>query len=113
LLAAACGDAVVAGQDAPRVANTLCIAMRGTPSETQVMAMDLAGIAVSAGSACSSGKVKASHVLRAMGYGNDIAGSVLRISLGWATEAEDLKRCAEAWQMLYRRTHKNQKNKAA
>jgi cysteine desulfurase len=109
----ACDDAVVIGRAAPRVANTLCVAMRGVGSETQVMAMDLAGVAVSAGAACSSGKVKASHVLRAMGYGPDIAGSALRISLGWATEEDDIKKCIEAWHVLYRRTHNNQKSKAA
>ncbi len=81
LLAVANDDAVVIGANAPRVANTLSIAMRGVSGETQVVAMDLAGVAVSAGAACSSGKVKASHVLRAMGYGDDIAASVQRIAL--------------------------------
>ncbi|HUY68520.1 MAG TPA: cysteine desulfurase family protein [Alphaproteobacteria bacterium] len=106
-------DAVIPGARAPRVANTLCIAMRGVPSETQVMGMDLEGIAVSAGSACSSGKVKASHVLQAMGCANDIAGSGLRISLGWNTQSTDLARCAEAWRTLYQRTHTNRRQKAA
>ena len=103
-------DAVVAGADAPRVATVLNIAMRGVSSETQVAALDLAGVAVSAGSACSSGKVKASHVLRAMGYGDDVAGSTLRISFGWNTKQDDLDRCVEAWQTLYQRVrhHKSQ-----
>jgi len=102
------GDAaVVLGADAPRVANTLCIAMRGLSSETQVAAMDLAGIAVSAGSACSSGKVKASQVVRAMGYTDDVAGSVLRISLGWNTADEDIERCIENWQVLFERVQKH------
>jgi cysteine desulfurase len=105
-------NAVIIGADAPRVGNTLCLAMRGVKSETQVMGMDLADIAVSAGSACSSGKVKASHVLRAMGFGDDIAGSALRISLGWATQDADLERCAEAWQALYERTQQNGKQAA-
>lgn len=101
---------VIAG-GSPRVANTLNIAMRGTSSATQVAAMDLAGIAVSAGSACSSGKVKASQVLRAMGYADDVAGAALRISLGWNTTAEDIERCADAWRTLYERVH--QKNHQA
>jgi len=105
-------DAVVLGANTPRVANTLCIAMRGMNSETQVMGMDLAGVAVSAGSACSSGKVKASHVLRAMGYGEEIASSALRISLGWNTQASDVVRCIEAWQTLYRRSRARRKKAA-
>jgi cysteine desulfurase len=108
------GDNVtIIGADVPRVANTLCVAMRGMSSETQVMAMDLAGVAVSAGSACSSGKVKASHVLRAMGYGDDVAGSALRISLGWNTKLSDITSCAEAWRALYRRTKDHQQSEAA
>lgn len=100
-------DIEVIGADAPRVGNTLNIAMRGVSGETQVAAMDLAGIAVSAGAACSSGKVKASHVLRAMGYADDIAGSALRISLGWNTHAHDIDACYEAWASLYRRARPN------
>ena len=96
-------DIEIVAAAAPRVANTLNIAMRSISSETQVAAMDLAGIAVSAGSACSSGKVKASHVLRAMGYADDVAGSALRISLGWNTQKADIERCADAWRTFYRR----------
>jgi len=106
-------DVMVAGERSARVANTLSIALRGIASETQVAAMDLAGIAVSAGSACSSGKVKTSHVLTAMGYGPEIAGSTLRISLGWHTQASDIERCAEAWENLYRRTYAARNNQAA
>jgi len=79
----------VLGKDAPRLPNTACIAVAGKSSETLVMALDLAGYAVSAGSACSSGKVKPSHVALAMGCGEEIAKSAIRISLGWwNTEAE-------------------------
>jgi cysteine desulfurase len=113
LQAIANDNAIIAGEHAQRVANTLCIVMPGVASETQVMSMDLAGVAVSAGAACSSGKVKASHVLRAMGYGKDVAGSALRISLGWNTEAGDIKRCVDAWHELYRRTHGDTVSKAA
>ena len=68
--------------DVPRLPNTSCVALPGISAETQVMALDLAGFAVSAGSACSSGKVKASKVLRAMGRPDDIAACAIRISLG-------------------------------
>ena len=106
-------DVVVAGANAPRIANTLSIALCGVSSETQVASMDLSGIAVSAGSACSSGKVKSSHVLHAMGYEGDIAGSALRISLGWHTQEQDITRCVEAWHSLYQRAHRSRKTQAA
>ncbi len=106
-LAKAGDDVAVIGARAPRAGNTLCVAMRGVSNETQVVGMDLAGIAVSAGSACSSGKVKVSHVLRAMGCTNDIAASALRISLGWNTQESDIARCVEAWRALYKRTREN------
>lgn len=83
---------------APRLANTSCLALPSVSAETLVMALDLAGVAVSAGSACSSGKVKASHVLKAMGLGADIAGSAIRVSLGWASESAEIERFLEAWQ---------------
>jgi cysteine desulfurase len=75
------GARVIAG-DAARLPNTSCIALPGVSAETQLMALDLAGFAVSAGSACSSGKVKASHVLRAMGLADEVAGCAIRVSLG-------------------------------
>jgi len=106
-------DVTIIGDFAPRVATTLCIAMRGVGSETQVMAMDLAGVAVSAGAACSSGKVKVSHVLRAMGYADEVAASALRISLGWNTKPEDIDRCVEAWRALYERRHAHSRSEAA
>ena len=105
-------DVEVIGANAPRVANTLSFALRGVNGETQVAAMDLAGVAVSAGSACSSGKAKASHVLRAMGYEDEVAGCALRLSLGWHTQLQEIDRCIEAWHSLYRRTSSH-KNKAA
>jgi cysteine desulfurase len=96
--------AVLYGRGAPRVANTTCVSMPGATSETQIMALDLAGIAVSAGSACSSGKVKPSHVLTAMGVPADEAASAIRVSLGWGTRAGDIDRFVEAWMALRRRT---------
>ncbi len=75
----------VIGQGVARVANTSCLALPGVEAALQVMAFDLAGIGVSAGSACSSGTVRPSHVLAACGYGPDVAGSAIRISVGLAT----------------------------
>jgi cysteine desulfurase len=88
--------AVVMGEGEPRLANTLCIAASGWDAERQVMALDLAGVMVSAGSACSSGKVKASHVLTAMGQA-DLAASAIRVSGGWDTTEQDWNRFADAW----------------
>jgi cysteine desulfurase len=95
--------AVVLGAGAARLPNTLCVAMPGVAAATQVMALDLAGIAVSAGSACSSGKVKASHVLAAMGVAPELAGSAIRVSAGWRSTAEDFDRFVEAWTALWAR----------
>lgn len=81
---------MVLGRDAPRLPNTSCVAVAGKSSETLVMALDLAGYAVSAGSACSSGKVRPSHVVSAMGYGEDIARSAIRVSLGWWNSAAEI-----------------------
>jgi cysteine desulfurase len=82
-------DVAILGEGAPRLPNTSCIAVAGKSSETLVMALDLAGYAISAGSACSSGKVRPSHVALAMGYGEEIARSAIRVSLGWwNSEAE-------------------------
>jgi cysteine desulfurase len=96
--------AAMFGADAPRVANTLNVAMPGVKAETQVMALDLAGIGVSAGSACSSGKVRTSHVLTAMGVAPDLAAATIRISLGRDTTADDIDRMIAAWAALRART---------
>ncbi|MEE3623079.1 cysteine desulfurase family protein [Nitrospirillum sp. BR 11752] len=93
----------VAGAGADRVANTSCLVTPGWRGETQVMALDLAGFAVSSGSACSSGKVAASHVLAAMGMAPDLAGAAIRVSLGWSTTAEEVARFADAWISLHAR----------
>jgi cysteine desulfurase len=87
---------VVMGEAAPRLANTLCVATPGFPSDVQVMGLDLAGVMVSAGSACSSGKVKASPVLQAMGQG-ELSGCAIRVSGGWSTTEADWNRFVEAW----------------
>jgi cysteine desulfurase len=93
---------VVMGEGAPRLANTLSIATPGFPADLQVMGLDLAGVMVSAGSACSSGKVKASHVLAAMGQG-ELAGCGIRVSGGWATTQSDWTRFVEAWSEAHMR----------
>ncbi|WP_134495666.1 cysteine desulfurase family protein [Microvirga pakistanensis] len=89
-------DALVVGAGAERLPNTLAFAIPGLRAETALIAFDLAGIALSSGSACSSGKVKRSHVLDAMGVEPALAEGVLRVSLGWSTTKEDVFRFAEA-----------------
>jgi len=89
--------AVIFGEDSPRTATTVCVAVPGIKSETQVMALDLEGICVSAGSACSSGKVTPSHVLKAMGADQESARSAIRVSLGWASTKEDIDRFLDVW----------------
>lgn len=102
-LRAVCPSAPVFGAAAPRLPNTACIAMPGVAAETQVIAFDLAGIAVSAGAACSSGRVTRSNVLAAMGVGDDLAGSAIRVSLGWTTGEADVERFLEVWTNVYAR----------
>lgn len=87
-------DAVVVARRALRAANTSCLAIPGWDAARQVMALDLAGAAVSAGSACSSGKVKASRVLAAGGWPPDVAGSAIRASFGWSSAPGDGARLA-------------------
>ena len=94
-------DVVVFSAGAPRLPNTSCLTMPGVQSETQVMGLDLAGVAVSAGSACSSGKVEASHVLRALGASDAVGGCAIRVSMGWATTEDEIERFLGAWRALY------------
>jgi cysteine desulfurase len=96
-------EAVVLAAGAPRLPNTAAIAMPGVSAETQVIALDLDGVMVSAGAACSSGKVGPSHVLKAMGVGPDLVGSTIRVSLGWNSSEADLAHFLRAWTALYRR----------
>ncbi len=88
---------MVYGQGAPRLANTLTVGMPGVSAETQVMAFDLAGIAVSAGSACSSGKVEPSHVLLAMGIDGAEAAQAIRVSFGQGNTMDDARRFLRVW----------------
>jgi cysteine desulfurase len=100
---AAVPEAVVLGLGAPRLPNTAAIAIPGVAAETQVIALDLDGVMVSAGAACSSGKVGPSHVLKAMGVMPDLAGSTIRISLGWNSTEADVSHFLRSWTALYRR----------
>ncbi len=95
--------AVFAAQDRPRLPNTSCFAVPGLKAETLVMALDLAGVMVSAGSACSSGKVKASHVLKSQGWSDDLAAGAIRVSLGRTTTEVDIEKFMDAWMEVYRR----------
>ncbi len=88
---------IFVGKGLQRLPNTSCFASPGWKGETQVMAMDLAGFAVSAGSACSSGKVKTSRVLQALGLDDEVASSAIRVSLGIETTEDEVLRFAQAW----------------
>jgi len=102
-LASSAQETIFVGNGARRLPNTSCLAVPGWKGETQVVGMDLAGFAVSAGSACSSGKVRESRVLRAMGYDETVARSAIRVSLGPQTTEDEVRRFAEAWLKAYGR----------
>ena len=93
-------DMIVFADGAPRLPNTTLFTVPGLKAETAVIGFDLAGVAVSSGSACSSGKVQPSHVLEAMGFGPELARGAVRLSLGWSTSDADIDRCLEAWRKL-------------
>jgi cysteine desulfurase len=92
--------AIVFAGEVPRLPNTTLFTVPGLRAETAVIGFDLAGIAVSSGSACSSGKVQPSHVLEAMGSGPELAQGAVRLSSGWSTSEADVDRCLEAWRKL-------------
>jgi cysteine desulfurase len=96
-------SARIFGREASRLPNTSCLAMPGVSNETQLIAFDLQGIAVSTGSACSSGKVGPSHVLSAMGVAPEEAACAIRVSLGWASVEADIGRFVGAWERLFSR----------
>ena len=93
------GTIVFAG-GVPRLPNTTLFTVPGLKAETAVIGFDLGGIAVSSGSACSSGKVQPSHVLEAMGFGKELAQGAVRLSLGWSTSEADIELTLKAWRML-------------
>jgi len=90
-------NAVLFGASSPRLPNTTCIALPALKAETQVIRLDLSGIAVSAGAACTSGKVEPSRILRAMGADDRLAANAIRISGGWATREADILALTRAW----------------
>jgi cysteine desulfurase len=98
--------AIVIGGGARRLGNTTCLALPGVAAQTQVMALDLAGIAVSAGAACSSGKIARSHVLDAMGLGA-LAGEAIRVSLPWNASMADVTAFGVAWRAMAQRLSRN------
>ncbi|MEM6934570.1 MAG: aminotransferase class V-fold PLP-dependent enzyme [Pseudomonadota bacterium] len=102
-LEAVARDLIIFGREVPRLPNTSCFAVPGWKGETQVMSLDLAGFAVSAGSACSSGKVRESRVLKAMGYDALTASSAIRVSLGPTTTEAEIRAFLDAWTRLYRK----------
>ncbi len=88
------------GDAAPRLSNTTCVSMAGIPNATQLIAFDLVGIAVSAGAACSSGKITASRIIQQMGYSKEIAETAIRISSGWNTREQDLLLFQKNWMSI-------------
>lgn len=100
------------GQNAPRIANTSCLCYPAIPAQTQMMSLDLDGIAVSSGSACSSGTIKPSKTLMAMGADEKEASSSLRISMGWDSTSEDVDRFMEAWLKMVSRINSKESQNA-
>jgi cysteine desulfurase len=96
-------DTEIFGANVERLPNTSYFAVPGMSSETQIMALDLAGISVSAGSACSSGTVRPSHVLKAMGQSDAHASAAIRVSFGWNSKNSDVDKFISAWSVLYAR----------
>jgi cysteine desulfurase len=99
-LRAATPNIMIFSADVPRLPNTTLFTVPGLRAETAVIGFDLEGVAVSSGSACSSGKVQPSHVLTAMGLGPDLARGGIRVSLGWSTTDLDVDRFIQAWRKL-------------
>ncbi|NVN41998.1 cysteine desulfurase, partial [Ameyamaea chiangmaiensis] len=93
---------VVCGAGADRLPNTCCVALPGVASQTQLIALDIAGLGVSAGSACSSGKVARSHVLAAMGLGA-LAGEAIRVSLPWSVDDAMVEHAIGAYRTMAQR----------
>ena len=101
---------IVFSEAAPRLPNTTLFSVPGLKAETAVIGFDLAGIAVSSGSACSSGKVQPSHVLDAMGQGRELAQGAVRLSLGWSTSQTEIELALKAWRKLANTLLKERRN---
>src|SRR5262249_23335204 len=93
-------QAVIFGAKAPRLPNTTFFAVPGVKAETAIIAFDLNGIAISSGSACSSGKVQSSHVLAAMRAEPELVQGGVRVSLGWSTTEAEVDHFLETWNVL-------------
>ena len=106
-------DVIVFSGSVQRLPNTTLFTVPGLKAETAVIGFDLAGIAVSSGSACSSGKVQPSHVLKAMGFEAEIAQGAVRLSIGWSTRDADVDRCLEGWRKLADNLLKDQRRNTA
>jgi cysteine desulfurase len=105
-LKAIANDLIVVGENAPRVSNTTNVILPGVSAETQLMAMDLEGVSLSSGSACSSGTFKPSHVLASMWLDADSAKSALRFSTGWATTDADIEEAVDAYARVVSRVRR-------
>ena len=106
-------QAVIFGAGAERLPNTTLFAVPGMKAETAIIAFDLDGMAVSSGSACSSGKVQPSHVLAAMGVAPPLTRGAVRVSLGWSTTEADIESLLKAWRKLVSALLKGQPSVAA
>jgi cysteine desulfurase len=106
-------EAVIFGEARERLPNTVCFAIRGLKAETALIALDLEGIAVSSGAACSSGKVRRSHVLEAMGVAPELAEGAIRVSLGWNSTDADVARFAGALEKVTQRLYQRRIERAA
>lgn len=96
-------DAIILGRESPRLPNTSSILMPNVNAETQLMHFDLSGFAISAGSACSSGRIEPSHVIKAMEVSGENADHVIRVSAGWGTTAKDISEFTNHWIKLAKR----------
>jgi cysteine desulfurase len=106
-IAAIAPGAIVIGTEVTRLPNTMALALPAVSAETQVIALDLDGVMVSAGAACSSGKVGPSHVLAAMGAPPEITTGTIRVSLGWSTTEAEIEHFLMSWTALYRRLYRS------
>lgn len=104
-------DIVIFAEQAQRLPNTSCFAISGWKGINQVMSMDLNGFAISAGAACSSGKVRSNETLKALGVDSELADSAIRVSIGPTTKVEDIERFVASWSSEYRRVL-SQQNRA-
>jgi cysteine desulfurase len=106
-------EAVILAEHAERLPNTICFAVPGMAAETAVIALDLEGVALSAGAACSSGKVGVSETLKAMGVSPEIAKGAMRLSIGWDTNESAVSRFLEAWKRVYLKLGERRRERAA